>query len=293
MVTELDRIRQAQPEEVGKNPFVMKLVASTTNESPNNRVFNIQFESLDKMTSDLTNDLTRGFDELLKSSTHAVRNFGLRLIRHQLMSTGFTPGYGSYYNLIPVSFFTQIQPGQTQSAAEFARAAIREAQQDPGYFNAATLEIARAMGTRNTNNIPMIPINTANAELVTDPEGRPLEGVIQFKTKADMPAIIARRYAKKNVDKIELFIKEQGNRYRSLNPSGINGQFNEINTGKKSYVSLGPKSTQRRRGTISAGNLSGFVAAYKLAVETAGKARALDIISEDQNEQRVIERTCK
>ena len=293
IVTELDKMRQAHPEEVGKNPFVMKLVASTTNESPNNRVFNIQFESLDKMTSDLTNDLTRGFNELLKSSTPAVRNFGLRLIRHQLMSTGFTPGYGSYYNMIPVDFFTQTMEGQTQSAAEFARAAIREAQQDPGYFNAATLEIARAMGTRRTQNKQMIPINNAQAQTVTDPEGRPLDGVIEFKTKADMPAIIARRYAQKNVDKIELFVKEQGNRYRRLNQSGINGQFNEINTGKNSYVSLGPKSTQKRKGTKNVGNLSGFVAAYKLAVETAGKARALDIISEDQNEQRVIERTCK
>ena len=197
IVTELDKMRQAHPEEVGKNPFVMKLVASTTNESPNNRVFNIQFESLDKMTSDLTNDLTRGFNELLKSSTPAVRNFGLRLIRHQLMSTGFTPGYGSYYNMIPVDFFTQTMEGQTQSAAEFARAAIREAQQDPGYFNAATLEIARAMGTRRTQNKQMIPINNAQAQTVTDPEGRPLDGVIEFKTKADMPAIIARRYAQK------------------------------------------------------------------------------------------------
>ena len=71
------------------------------------------------------------------------------------------------------------------------------------------------------------------------------------------------------------------------------GSSMKLTQEKNSYVSLGPKSTQKRKGTKNVGNLSGFVAAYKLAVETAGKARALDIISEDQNEQRVIERTCK
>ena len=131
IVAELARMRERFPK-VGQNA-VSRLVPSTTSDSEN-RVYNIQFESLDKMSSQLSSDLTRAFDDLLKSDEKEVRDFGKALIRHQLMSTGFTPGYGSYYNLIPVSFFTTAMEGQTESVAQFSRAQIREAQQDPNYF---------------------------------------------------------------------------------------------------------------------------------------------------------------
>ena len=52
IVTELARMRERFPEEVGQNAFVSRLVHHTNDSE--NRVYNIQFESLDKMSSQLS-----------------------------------------------------------------------------------------------------------------------------------------------------------------------------------------------------------------------------------------------
>jgi len=293
MATELDRMREKYPEEIGKNIFVMNLVPSKTNESDNNRIFNVDFESIDKITGELQNELTRAFSELLNPNTGeaqddtAISNFGKRLIRHQLMSTGFTPGYGSYYNFIDVNFFTDKMKGQDQSAAQYSRAAIREVQQDPGYFNPAIIEIIRAIGTRNTKGSPMIPISSFPSSI--------REGVLTLNTTEETPAIIARKQVGKGikVDKVQLWVKHKGNQYVLLNSTGITNQFNEINTGRHSNVSLAPNSPTKRRGITNVSNLKGFNEDLKIALETAGRTKSLEVISDSQNEQLIIERNCK
>ena len=288
IVTELDRMKDKFPEEVGQNPFVSRLVPSTTNDNENNRVFNVQFESLDKMSSQLSSELTRAFDSLLKSEEKEIRDFGVALIRHQLMSTGFTPGYGSYYNLIPVSFFTTPMEGQTQSVAQFSRAQIREAQQDPNYFVGGMSEIIRAIGTRNTKNMPMIPIY--NRPTVQNPQ---TPGVITVLEYEDAPAVIAIRRRKKRVDKVELYARKQGETYVLINQSGITGQLNEINTGRKSYVSLAPGSPSRRAGVGILENLDGFRAKQKEAISKGGKVKQIQVINDQRNQVSIVNRECK
>ena len=287
IVTELARMRERFPEEVGQNAFVSRLVPSTTNDSENNRVYNIQFESLDKMSSQLSSDLTRAFDDLLKSDEKEVRDFGKALIRHQLMSTGFTPGYGSYYNLIPVSFFTTAMEGQTESVAQFSRAQIREAQQDPNYFVSGMSEIIRSMGTRNTNGTPMVPIYTQ--QTVSNPQ---TPGVITVPNAA-APAVIAIRRRQKSVDKVELYAKKQGETYVLINQSGITGQLNEINTGRISYVSLAPRSSARRAGVGILENLDGFRAKQKEAISKGGKVKQIQVINDQRNDVSIVNRECK
>ena len=287
IVTDLNKLRGLFPEEIGENLFAARLVAAPSNESDVNRVYNIQFENMDTMTPDLSNDYMRAFDDMLLSEHSEIRNFAKRLVRNQLMTTGFNPGYGAYYDMIPIRFFTESQKGG-QSIADHTRAQVREVQQNPEYFNSAMLEIIRAMGTRSTNGRKMIRRTTAVSTTKN--------GIVTMTSKENLPAILTRKTpGKVKVDKTQILIKVRKNEYKILNQSGLAGQINEINTGAKSVVSLQPNSPSKRLGEIvsNINSFPGFVEELRDARNKVNKQTKLTVISANQNEQRVIERECK
>ena len=292
IVTDLNKLRGLFPEEIGENLFAARLVAAPSNESDVNRVYNIQFENMDTMTPDLSNEYMRAFDDMLLSEHSEIRNFAKRLIRNQLMTTGFNPGYGAYYDMIPIRFFTESQKGG-QSIADHTRAQVREVQQNPEYFNSAMLEIIRAMGTRSTNGRKMIRRTTAISTI--DPK-TPKNGIITMISKENLPAILTRGTpGKVKVDKTQILIKVRKNDYKILNQSGLAGQINEINTGAKSVVSLQPNSPSKRLGELvsNINSFPGFVEELRDARNKVNKQTKLTVISANQNEQRIIERECK
>tara|TARA_Y100000813_G_C23822117_1_gene193476 strand:- start:31 stop:462 length:432 start_codon:yes stop_codon:yes gene_type:complete len=143
------------------------------------------------------------------------------------------------------------------------------------------------MGTRNTNGTPMVPIYTQ--QTVANPQ---TPGVITVPNAA-APAVIAIRRRQKSVDKVELYAKKQGETYVLINQSGITGQLNEINTGRKSYVSLAPRSSARRAGVGILENLDGFRAKQKEAISKGGKVKQIQVINDQRNDVSIVNRECK
>ena len=281
--TRLEEMREKHPE-VKNNPFIMRLVAASSNESELNRVFNIQFENMQTMTPDLSNDMTRAFNEILTNDNVEIKQFGYRLIRTQLMTTGFSPGYGAYHDMIPVDTFTQKFAWHEQSVAEYSRAQIREAQQNPNYFDNAIIEMIRALGATRTKSIAMInPINEPFQAYAND--------IIGFTKKGlKLAPVITMKRKNNKVDKIDIYVQMRDNLYQKVNQSGLTGQLNEINTGEDSVVSLAPNSGNVRNGNRIS-NVTEYPALMKAIIDaqaTAGRQTELSIISNSQKDQRVI-----
>ena len=281
--TRLEEMREKHPE-VKNNPFIMRLVAASSNESELNRVFNIQFENMQTMTPDLSNDMTRAFIEILTNDNVEIKQFGYRLIRTQLMTTGFSPGYGAYHDMIPVDTFTQKFAWHEQSVAEYSRAQIREAQQNPNYFDNAIIEMIRALGATRTKSIAMInPINEPFQAYAND--------IIGFTKKGlKLAPVITMKRKNNKVDKIDIYVQMRDNLYQKVNQSGLTGQLNEINTGEDSVVSLAPNSGNVRNGNRIS-NVTEYPALMKAIIDaqaTAGRQTELSIISNSQKDQRVI-----
>ena len=281
--TRLEEMREKHPE-VKNNPFIMRLVAASSNESELNRVFNIQFENMQTMTPDLSNDMTRAFNEILTNDDVEIKQFGYRLIRTQLMTTGFSPGYGAYHDMIPVDTFTQKFSWHEQSVAEYSRAQIREAQQNPNYFDNAIIEMVRALGATRTKGMAMIsPINEPFQAYAND--------IIGFTKKGlKLAPVITMKRKNNKVDKIDIYVQMRDNLYQKVNQSGLTGQLNEINTGEDSVVSLAPNSGDVRNGNRIS-NVTEYPALMKAIIDaqaTAGRQTELSIISNSQKDQRVI-----
>ena len=146
-------------------------------------------------------------------------------------------------------------------------------------------EIIRSMGTRNTNGTPMVPIYTQ--QTVANPQ---TPGVIAIPNAA-APAVIAIRRRQKSVDKVS-YAKKQGETYVLINQSGITGQLNEINTGRKSYVSLAPRRSASKSQVLVSRKLGWVQSKQKEAISKGGKVKQIQVINDQRNDVSIVNR-CK
>ena len=297
MVTSLEDIRRKYPE-VRRNPFVMRLKESPSNESDMNRVYNIQFENMQKMTTDLKNELIAAFEDLLFNENPEIRKFGEKLVMNQLLTQGFTPGYGAYYDLIPARFFTtKVRAEDTQTPAQWAKSQIREIQQNPSYFNEGDLiELLQSIGPRRTKGRLFIPLTrdkSASSQVVRTDKGE-LGTVITFSK--DGPVMMLRKApGKKSVDRYQLLLRRGAGQYVVLNQKSLTGQLNELNTGGPSALASAPNATTRREGWMpdrilhQEGGTRGMIADVM-----AGNAKDTNLrtISSDQSDKRVVTKRC-
>ena len=292
MVTQLATMRKAFPEEVGNNKFVMRLKEAQSNESEMNRVYNIQFENMDKMTTELKDELIAAFEDLLFNKNPKIKTFGQMLVMNQLITNGFSPGYGSYFNLIPTRFFTtKVDPNDNQTPAQFARAEIRKVQQDGNYFNGAMFEIIQNIGARRTKGRLFVPETTQTAMSQQTTEGL----LVSFQE--DGPVVTLRKNPeKKKVDKYQLLLRRAPGQYMVLNQKSLTGQLNEINSGAPSVLAADPGAASTREGLQPEQIMHVHGGTAQMISDTFAN-NAIDsnlrTISSNQNDKRVVSKRCE
>lgn len=292
MVTQLATMRKAFPEEVGNNKFIMRLKEAQSNENEMNRVYNIQFENMDKMTTELKDELIAAFEDLLFNKNPTIKKFGEMLVMNQLITNGFSPGYGSYFNLIPTRFFTtKVDPNDNQTPAQFARAEIRKVQQDGNYFNGALFEIIQNIGARRTKGRLFVPEATQGASSQRTTEGL----LVTFDE--DGPVVTIRKNPEnKKVDKYQLLLRRAPGQYMVLNQKSLTGQLNEINSGAPSVLAAAPGVASTREGLQPEQIMHVHGGTAQMISDTFAN-NAIDsnlrTISSNQNDKRVVSKRCE
>tara|TARA_R100001224_G_scaffold28150_1_gene15286 strand:- start:6168 stop:17684 length:11517 start_codon:yes stop_codon:yes gene_type:complete len=303
LVTDLAAMRKRFPKEIGDNRFVMQLQEAPSNESEMNRVFNIQFENMDKMTTELKDEMIAAFEDILFSENEEIRKFGRKLVMNQLLTTGFTPGYGAYYDLIPARFFTtKVEEGDTQTPAQWARTQIREVQQNPSYFSPLELvELLRSVGTRRTKGKLFMDVKTVAGREAFKSEGsQSTVDIVKLTdfdgTTIDGPVVIlAKKPGKSKVDKYQMFMRRAKGQYVALNQKSLTGQLNEINSGANSALVDSPGSNELRKGLDPNQILhveGGTIEMIKDVFANTAKDTNLRTISSDQNDKRIVSKKC-
>ena len=303
LVIDLATMRKKFPKEIGDNRFIMQLQESPSNESEMNRVFNIQFENMDKMTTELKDEMIAAFEDILFSENEEIKKFGRKLVMNQLLTTGFTPGYGAYYDLIPARFFTsKVEEGDTQTPAQWARTQIREVQQNPSYFSPLELvELLRSVGTRRTKGKLFMDVKTVAGREAFKSEGSQstvdMVKLTDFDgTTIDGPVVIlAKKPGKSKVDKYQMFMRRAKGQYVALNQKSLTGQLNEINSGANSALVDSPGSNELRKGLDPNQILhveGGTIEMIKDVFANTAKDTNLRTISSDQNDKRIVSKKC-
>jgi len=303
LVIDLATMRKKFPKEIGDNRFIMQLQESPSNESEMNRVFNIQFENMDKMTTELKDEMIAAFEDILFSENEEIKKFGRKLVMNQLLTTGFTPGYGAYYDLIPARFFTsKVEEGDIQTPAQWARTQIREVQQNPSYFSPLELvELLRSVGTRRTKGKLFMDVKTVAGREAFKSEGSQstvdMVKLTDFDgTTIDGPVVIlAKKPGKSKVDKYQMFMRRAKGQYVALNQKSLTGQLNEINSGANSALVDSPGSNELRKGLDPNQILhveGGTIEMIKDVFANTAKDTNLRTISSDQNDKRIVSKKC-
>ena len=204
------------------NPFYRLLREDPSNAE--NGIARIQLDSGINMSTSDKNELSNGLLAIIKDSNPEISTYGKYLVANQFLTSGFSPTYGSYIDLIPSEVFTTdiLNPGQG-SPVEFFKEEITELVR-PNYsgFSNFTHEFVRNFGTSRPGGRDLLRKVSA---------GKAVNGIVTF------PNLDSSVYDEQT-GYINYFKSKQGNMYvylggssyQLLAPLGVANKVIEMGT---------------------------------------------------------------
>ena len=208
---------------LSNNLFISKLAQSPGYDNENNKVYGLILDKTEKLTEGERNDMIISFEALLnnpeiytdnKEYQEGIRTLATKIALYSILSNGFAPTYGSYYDVIGVAFYNRIQHNGV-TLAEHMRREFKRMQLDPRYFNEFLPEFIRNYGTRQVNGQSVVRyIPAKNARAVATAED------LNFYST---------RNTSKGVERFSLFMKTSLGNYAMLEQKSIPGKLMEVN----------------------------------------------------------------
>ena len=232
LVTKLRDIREAYPE-LNNNLFVQALEADPSNDETG--LFLIRLDIPIGISTADKNDLTQDLKRLIENKEEDIRDFGKLLITNQLLTSGFSPTFGSYIDLIPSEVFTtSILNRSKQSPVDFFKQESEELMKI-NYFDDFLHDFVRTYGLQKPKGAPLLK----TIRRLPDVDNN---GFVSFN-KGD-----ARIYGDNNISldyflssykgKSAIFVNVEGGKYQVLSLLGKSRKLNESGIGLSSSESL-------------------------------------------------------
>ena len=232
LVTKLRDIREAYPE-LNNNLFVQALEADPSNDETG--LFLLRLDIPIGISTADKNDLTQDLKRLIENKEEDIRDFGKLLITNQLLTSGFSPTFGSYIDLIPSEVFTtSILNRSKQSPVDFFKQESEELMKI-NYFDDFLHDFVRTYGLQKPKGAPLLKTIRRLPSVDND-------GFVSFN-KGD-----ARIYGDNNISldyflssykgKSAIFVNVEGGKYQVLSLLGKSRKLNESGVGLSSSESL-------------------------------------------------------
>ena len=243
LITKLDYLRTTYPE------LNSNLIMQNLQEDPSNIETNLFLLRLDVPVGISTTDknaYTKDFSALLTSNNSEISDFAKLLVTNQLLTSGFSPTYGSYIDLIPTEVYTtSILNPSKQSPVEFFRQE-QDVLARTDYFDNFIHEFIRTYGTEKPGGAPLLK----KVRVKMDPQGFVTassgnESIYSNSNEA-VDYFISYSTGQANV-----FVRVEGLKYRKLSLLGKSRKLNEsgVSSGNsESLVNFAPNTTIEKPG---------------------------------------------
>ncbi len=222
------------------NTFLGKIREGKRFEDPLNRVFTIEIDNTDKMTTQMKDEMQLGFYQLMftpeiytpdTALQNKIKKLGKALVTNALVTTGLSPTYGSYFSSIPVQVFltpiTSKYVSEQISIGEYFRREFSEIKNNPEYFNDFLFDFIRNFGAISIKGSPLLG-NIEKKSFTSVDNG---QSFVPTNPKiASSPQTMFKSFTDygRSVDKTRIY-QWDGTQYVELQQLGINGNIIELN----------------------------------------------------------------
>ena len=163
---------------------------------------------------------------LITDNEQEVRTLGKYLVANQILTSGFSPTYGSYIDLIPSEVLTTdiLNPGQGSPVEYFKQE--KEELINPNYsgFSTFTHQFIRNFGLNRPGNRNLLP--EVKGFIALGKHSFTLKDPKVYRDKKYIP------YFK--TEQQQMYVHLGGGQYQQLSPLGVQNRIYEINTGEVS-----------------------------------------------------------
>lgn len=232
LVTRLQNIREAYPE-LNNNLFVQALEADPSNKET--MLFLLRLNVPMGVSTADKNEISKALLGLVESQNEDIRNFGKLLVTNQILTSGFSPTFGSYIDLIPSEILTtSILNPSRQSPVQYFKQEAEELMRT-NYFGDFVHDFVRTYGLQRPKGAPLLKYIKKIGKVDN-------QGFVSFNS-AD-----ARVYGESGVTldyflssylgKSAIFVHVEGGKYQLLSLLGRSRKLNESGVGLSNSASL-------------------------------------------------------
>ena len=221
LITRLQNIREAYPE-LNNNLFVQALEADPSNKET--MLFLLRLNVPMGVSTTDKNELSKALLELVESQNEDIRNFGKLLVTNQILTSGFSPTFGSYIDLIPSQILTtSILNPSRQSPVQYFKQEAEELMRT-NYFDDFVHDFVRTYGLQRPKGASLLKYIKKIGKVDN-------QGFVSFNSKD------ARVYGENGVTldyflssyqgKSAIFVHVEGGKYQLLSLLGRSRKLNE------------------------------------------------------------------
>ena len=232
LVTRLQDMRTVYPE-LNNNLFVQALEADPSNKET--MLFLLRLDVPIGISTIDKNEISKDLFRLLENQNEDIRNFGKLLVTNQILTSGFSPTFGSYIDLIPSQVLTtSILNPSKQSPVQFFKQESEELMKT-NYFDDFAHDFVRTYGLQRPKGASLLKY----IKKIPRPDNN---GFISFNSTD------ARIYGENNVTldyflssykgKSAIFVHVEGGKYQLLSLLGRSRKLNESGVGLSNSESL-------------------------------------------------------
>ena len=232
LVTRLQNIREAYPE-LNNNLFVQALEADPSNKET--MLFLLRLNvPMGASTTD-KNELSKALLDLVESQNEDIRNFGKLLVTNQILTSGFSPTFGSYIDLIPSQILTtSILNPSKQSPVQYFKQEAEELMRT-NYFNDFVHDFVRTYGLQRPKGAPIV--KRINKKLSVDKDGFTTFGLSTPDIYGEN-GVTLDYFLSSYQGKSAIFVHVEGGKYQLLSLLGRSRKLNESGVGLSNSASL-------------------------------------------------------
>tara|TARA_R110000737_G_scaffold79450_1_gene111362 strand:+ start:3484 stop:9660 length:6177 start_codon:yes stop_codon:yes gene_type:complete len=232
LITRLQNIREAYPE-LNNNLFVQALEADPSNKET--MLFLLRLNVPMGVSTTDKNELSKALLELVESKNEDIRNFGKLLVTNQILTSGFSPTFGSYIDLIPSKVLTtNILNPSKQSPVQYFKQEAEELMRT-NYFDDFVHDFVRTYGLQRPKGVPIV--KRINKKLSVDKDGFTTFGLstpdIYSENGVTLDYFLASYEGKSAI-----FVHVEGGKYQLLSLLGRSRKLNESGVGPSNSPSL-------------------------------------------------------
>jgi len=206
------------------NPFYKLLREDPSNKETNLALIQLQ-TSIGLSTAD-KNRLSSGLLALITDNEQEVRTLGKYLVANQILTSGFSPTYGSYIDLIPSEVLTTdiLNPGQGSPVEYFKQEKEELINSNYSGFSTFTHQFIRNFGLNRPGGRNLLP--EVKGFIALGKHSFTLKDPKVYRDKKYIP------YFK--TEQQQMYVHLGGGQYQQLSPLGVQNRIYEINTGEVS-----------------------------------------------------------